>query len=204
MSNRSAQESLKCLTQCVQLVNKAEEICQAMWSIGKHNWEPNSFLNQICLWRIWRSVAFNQTGWYLLQDPTEKFNQFHQSIVVKMSEYSEIAYLHTVRSSTRHLSHFLLSLRHPISLYLPVSMLQWRPSKVHASVTMAMTWNWKENKVGFGTKKKKDKRREVKCTKTQRDTQQHKHRSKWLILCTTEFKGNEDQHKMWIKYASEN
>ncbi len=39
--------------------------------------------------------------------------------------------------------------------------------------------------------KKKDKRREAKCTKTQRDIHQHKHRSKWLILCTTEFKRNE-------------
>lgn len=41
--------------------------------------------------------------------------------------------------------------------------------------------------------------------KTQRDIHQHKHWSKWLIFCcTTEFKRNEKQHNVWIKYASEN
>lgn len=56
--------------------------------------------------------------------------------------------------------------------------------------------------------KKKDKTQGSKMhkkKKTQRDIHQHKHWSKWLIFfCTTEFKCNEKQHNMWIKYASEN
>ena len=111
--------------------------------------------------------------------------------VMKMKEWSE-SVLNTIRIS----NHLLLSLKLPFRLYLPVCMLQWWPSKVHASVTMAMTWNWKENKVGRHKQTKKNnkdkgKRSQMYKKKTQRDIHQHKHRSKWLIICTTEFKDNE-------------
>lgn len=71
-------------------------------------------------------------------------------------------------------------------------------------------WQWHETGkktkwVGTNKQKKKtDERKPNVPKKTQRDIHQHKHQSKWLILCTTEFKRNEQQHNMWVKYASEN
>lgn len=112
-----------------------------------------------------------------------RYNRKDQ-IVVMMNEWSERA--------------CFLSLQQPNRLYLPVSMLQWWPSKVHASITMAMTWNWKENKVGRHKQTKKDKGREATCRKTQPNIYEHKQRSKPLFLGTTELKGNEKQHNMWI------
>lgn len=90
-------------------------------------------------------------------------------------------------------------------------MLQWWLSKVHASITMAMTWHWKENKVGRHKQTNKKKRQNpgkqnAQKKKTQRDIHQHKHWSKWLtfILHNRIQQRNEKQHNKWIKYASEN
>ena len=84
-------------------------------------------------------------------------------IVVKMNEQSEGTCYRWWPKQEICFTYFVLSLKQVVRLYLPVNMLQWWPSNVHVSITMAMTWNWKENKVGRHkqtnkqTKKKKAK-----------------------------------------------
>lgn len=74
----------------------------------------------------------------------------------KMNERSEGVCLY--RYAAGRISFCLSS--NTFRLYLPVSMLQWWPSKVHVSVTMAMTWNWKENKAGWHKQTKKNQNKE--------------------------------------------
>lgn len=178
MSNRSAQESLKCLTQFVQLVNKAEEICQAK----NHIFKSYVFRESDAVWLL---IRLDDICCKIQQKSSINFiNEllWRWVSILNMPNYTQWG----VQQDICRISFFLSGIQSGCT-YLSACSNDGRAKCMWLSL-----WQWheteKKTKWVSAPKKKKDKRREAKCTKTQRDTQQHKHRSKWLILCTTEFK----------------